>query len=129
ASPPKPAGQRSLLLRTVAHTSEPTTALVSLAVGAVAGGIAQTLIRRATETGDAGTTLRADLVGKTGDVIVPFARGATGKVRVRVKGADVDVLATTEDEQTIGARDEVLVVEMRDGSALVTRSPVTKRDA
>ncbi len=121
-------GITGLLLRTVAHVSEPTTALVSLAVGGVAGVIAQTLIARATATGDPGTVSRGDMVGKTGEVIVPFARGATGKVRVHVKGADVDVLAVTEDERTIGPHDEVLVVEMRDGSALVTRSPVAKKD-
>jgi membrane protein implicated in regulation of membrane protease activity len=117
-------GATGMLLRTVARMNEPLTALLSLTVGAVAGGLAQTVIRRATQTGESGTVTRVDLVGKTGGVVVPFARGQTGKVRVRVKGADVDILAVTEDDPGLGARDEVLVVEMREGSALVTRSPV-----
>ncbi len=116
-------GVTGLLLRTVAHTSEPLTALVSLAVGAVAGAFAQTLFRRAARSGAGGTVTNADLVGRSGDVVVPFARGQTGKVRVHVKGSDVDLLAITDDSRPIEAREEVLVVEMREGSALVTRNP------
>jgi hypothetical protein len=56
--------------------------------------------------------------------MIPFAGGATGKVRVRVAGADVDVLATTEDGEPLDRSDEVLIVEVREGgSALVTRNP------
>ena len=120
-------GMTGLLLRTIAHTHEPATAVLSAGVGLVAGLMAQTVLRRAMKGGDSGTVSRGDLVGKTGDVIVPFARGMTGKVRITVKGENLDVLAVTEDDQAIGAPDEVLVIEMRDGSALVTRSPVRRQ--
>lgn len=121
-------GITGLMLRTIAHTHEPMTAILSLAVGAIAATTAQTLLRRAMASGDSGTVSGRDLVGKTGDVIVPFERGQTGKIRVNVKGENLDVLARTEDERPIGANDEVLVVEMREGNALVTRSPVKTRD-
>jgi membrane protein implicated in regulation of membrane protease activity len=119
-------GITGALLRAVAHVTEPVAALVSLAVGAAAGVMAQSLFQRALRSGARGTVTRVDLVGRAGDVIVPFGRGQTGKVRVHVKGGDVDLLAVTEDEAAMDARDEVLVVEIRDGNALVTRSP-TKR--
>jgi membrane protein implicated in regulation of membrane protease activity len=119
-------GITGALLRSIARVQEPIAALVSLAVGAAAGVMAQSLFRRALRSGTRGTVTRVDLVGRAGDVIVPFARGQTGKVRVHVKGGDVDLLAVTDDDTPMSARDEVLVVEMRDGSALVTRSPVNK---
>ena len=60
-------------------------------------------------------------------MLIPFGGAATGKVRVRVAGADVDLLATTEDGQPLGRHDEVLIVEIREGgSALVTRNPTSR---
>ncbi len=42
---------------------------------------------------------------------------------MRVAGADVDLLATTEDGEPLEKRDEVLIVEMRaEGTAVVTRN-------
>jgi hypothetical protein len=68
-----------------------------------------------------------DLVGKSAAVLVPFGGAATGKVRVRVAGADVDLLATTDDGQPLSRSDEVLIVEVREGgAALVTRSPTSR---
>jgi hypothetical protein len=57
-------------------------------------------------------------------VLVPFRNGATGKVRVRVADAEVDLLATTDDGEPLGSGEEVLIVEVRaDGAAFVTRTP------
>jgi hypothetical protein len=69
----------------------------------------------------------SDLVGRSGAVMVPFGGAATGKVRVRVAGADVDLLATTDDSDPLAREDEVLIVEVRaGGSALVTRNPMSR---
>ena len=117
-------GVTGVLLRLVGHEGEPLSAIVSLVVGAVAAVMARFVIGRATREGASGTVRTQDLVGKTAGVLVPFSGGATGKVRVRVAGADVDVLATTDDREPLGRNDEVLIVEVREGgSALVTRSP------
>jgi membrane protein implicated in regulation of membrane protease activity len=119
-------GVTGVLLRTVGRVHEPKAAIGALAVGAVAAAMARAVIGRASRAGASGTMQSRDLVGKTGSVIVPFAAGATGKIRVRVAGADVDVLATAEGE-TLDQRDEVLVVELREGgTALVTRNPASK---
>jgi len=86
--------------------------------------MARFVIGRATREGASGTVRTQDLVGKTAGVLVPFGGKATGKVRVRVAGADVDVLATTDDGEPLGRNDEVLIVEVREGgSAVVTRNP------
>ncbi len=117
-------GLTGALLRLVAHAGEPRSALGALAVGAAAATMARLVLTRAAQAGSSGTVQARDLVGRTGGVIVPFAAGATGKVRVRVAGADVDVLAVADPAEALGRDDEVLIVELREGgTAVVTRSP------
>lgn len=117
-------GVTGLLLRYVAPVPEPWRAVASFVVGASAAALARSVIGRASRLSPSGTVKRADLVGRTAGVVVPFASGATGKVRVRVAGSEVDLLATTDDGEPLGREEEVLILELRDdGAALVTRSP------
>jgi membrane protein implicated in regulation of membrane protease activity len=116
-------GVTGLLLRRVAHTGEPTAAIAAGIVGLVAAIFARTVLACATQTTEPGTARPADFVGRVGGVLVPFAKGSTGKVRVRVKGNDVDLLARTEDGSPLERDEEVLIVEVREGAALVTRNP------
>lgn len=121
-------GATGLLLRFVAHVGEPWRAVASLAVGGVAAALARAVIGRASRAGASGTVKSGDLVGRTAGVVVPFGSGATGKVRVRVAGSDVDLLATTDDDAAaalpLEAGEEVLILEVREGgAALVTRTP------
>jgi membrane protein implicated in regulation of membrane protease activity len=120
-------GLTGVLLRLVGHEGEPTSAIGALFVGVLAAVMARVVIGRATRSGASGTVRATDLVGKSAAVLVPFGGDATGKVRVRVAGADVDLLATTDDGQPLDRHDEVLIVEIRDGgSALVTRNPTSR---
>jgi membrane protein implicated in regulation of membrane protease activity len=117
-------GLTGVLLRLVGREGEPTSALGALAVGVAAAALARFVIGRASRAGAPGTVQSRELVGRTGDVIVPFGGGTTGKIRVRVAGGDVDVLATADDGEALAQHDEVLIVELREGgTALVTRSP------
>jgi|HubBroStandDraft_1064217.scaffolds.fasta_scaffold13256_2 membrane protein implicated in regulation of membrane protease activity len=117
-------GVTGVLLRLVGREAEPMSAIGALFVGTAAAVMARVILSRASRAGPSGTVHAKDLVGRTGDVIIPFAGGATGKVRVRVAGDAVDVLATTDDVEPLGRNDEVLVVEVREGgSAMVTRNP------
>jgi membrane protein implicated in regulation of membrane protease activity len=120
-------GVTGVLLRYLGHEGEPTSAIGALVVGVLAAVMARVVIGRATRSGASGTVRPADLVGKSAAVLIPFGGTATGKVRVRVAGADVDLLATTEDGQPLDRHDEVLIVEVREGgSALVTRNPTSR---
>lgn len=120
-------GVTGVLLRYVGHEGEPTSGIVAVVVGVVAAVMARVVIGRASRSGASGMVRSEDLVGKSAAVLVPFGGQATGKVRVRVAGADVDLLATTEDGQPLERHDDVLIVEVREGgSALVTRSPTSK---
>jgi hypothetical protein len=40
----------------------------------------------------------------------------------------VDLIATTQDDHDLAARDEVLVVEVKDGAAVVTKSPLNEKE-
>jgi hypothetical protein len=117
-------GATGVLLRLVGHEGEPTSAVGAVVVGAIAAAMARWVIGRAAAMGPSGTVVATDLVGRSAAVLVPFSNSATGKVRVRVGGADVDVLATNDDGEPLERSEEVLIVEVREGgSALVTRSP------
>jgi membrane protein implicated in regulation of membrane protease activity len=120
-------GVTGMLLRVLGHEGEPKSALGAVVVGVLAAVMARVVIGRATRGGASGTVRSEDLVGKSAAVLIPFGGAATGKVRVRVAGADVDLLATTEDGEPLDRHDEVLIVEVREGgSALVTRNPTSK---
>lgn len=120
-------GITGLLLRRVAHAHEPMSAIGACVVGVAAAAMARAMIRRAASEGDSGTVRVEDLLGKTGDVVVPFSGKATGKVRIRVGGGDVDLLATTDDGEPLKRHDGILIVEVRDGmTAVVTRNPASK---
>jgi membrane protein implicated in regulation of membrane protease activity len=116
-------GVTGLLLRYAAPVAEPWRGLASLTVGAVAAALARGAIGRAARGTSSGTVRPADLVGRTAGVLVPFGSGATGKVRVRVAGSDLDLLATTDDGEPLGREEEVLILELKGGAALVTRNP------
>jgi membrane protein implicated in regulation of membrane protease activity len=120
-------GVTGVLLRWLVHEGEGASAAGALGVGVVAAVMARVVIGRASRAGASGTVRPADLVGRSGAVVVPFGGAATGKVRVRVAGADVDLLATTDDSDPLAREDEVLIVEVRPGgSALVTRNPTAR---
>ena len=120
-------GVTGVLLRLVTRTGEPGSAIASCVVGVVAAAMARIVIGRAARRGASGTVHPRDLVGRSARVVVPFAAKATGKVRVRIAGGDLDLLATADGDEGAERNDEVFIVELRPGgTALVTRSPTSK---
>ena len=64
----------------------------------------------------------SDYIGKSARVLVPFGKGTTGKVRLRVRGEAIDMVATAVDEGDFSRREEVLVVEVDGTVARVARA-------
>jgi hypothetical protein len=62
-------------------------------------------------------------VGTVGKVLLPLGKGARGKIRIQLKGQTVDFVATTDDEQ-IESGQLVMIEEMRETTAHVSRAPV-----
>jgi membrane protein implicated in regulation of membrane protease activity len=95
---------------------------LSIASGLVSG-LTAALIFRALKGSISSAMGQDDTVGKMAKVTVPLRKGSLGKVRVVVKGKQVDMLATT-DAESIQTGDEVVVVEFRGEHAFV--EPIEK---
>ncbi len=97
------------------------TPLVAVAMGLFAGALASwvlgVLLRQSVSSG--GTI--ADLVGRSGRVLIGVKPGSIGKVRVFVKGQAVDLLATTDDEG-LDQGEEAFIVEVRGEQLHVARA-------
>ncbi|MCC7538331.1 MAG: hypothetical protein IT379_19050 [Deltaproteobacteria bacterium] len=93
----------------------------AVGMGLVSGLAVQLVVRKIGRSSLNSAIGVDDFVGQSAKVVLPVARGDVGKVRVTVKGQDIDVIATTDDDEKLEAQEEVLVVEMREGTARVAR--------
>jgi membrane protein implicated in regulation of membrane protease activity len=100
--------------------------ILTFGIAAAAGlcsGLFAALAFRVIKRGSTSTEARSSgAVGKLGRVVVPCGRGLTGQVRVELAGSLVDLMATTDDE-VIGHGEPVIVEEVRQGIAHVSRPP------
>jgi hypothetical protein len=113
-------GVTGLLLRTIARVAEPIAGLTALGVGLTTALGARALLRRAAEPGDPGTTQLDRLVGTSARVLIPAPAGATGKIRLEVRGQTVDLMARSTDGAALTEGAEVIVLDVREGVAEVT---------
>jgi len=94
---------------------EPATALgvavLSAAASVIGVGYA---LRSLDDVGASGAAGLDEVRGRAARVLVGCGRGQRGKVRVQLKGHQVDVLATT-DEERIAEGAEVVIVDVREG--------------
>ena len=101
---------------------EPRTALVLAIVSAIAAGAAVGYVFQSLgHAGASGAAGLDEVRGRRARVLVACARGQRGKVRVQLKGHQVDVLATTDEEQIAEGAD-VVIVDVREGVAHVATS-------
>jgi membrane protein implicated in regulation of membrane protease activity len=107
----------------VFRLASPAVALtVAAASGVVAGLVAGLAFRALGHEGASGQAAFHDAKGQRARVLVPCARARRGKIRARIKGQLVDMMATT-DEQQIAAGREVLIVDVHDDVAHVVTAP------
>ncbi|MCK6532946.1 MAG: hypothetical protein L6Q84_08245 [Polyangiaceae bacterium] len=102
--------------------SSPVTLAMAVGLGLGAGLLASLTFRALSKSeANSGATDR-DAVGVVGRVLLPVGKGARGKIRIELKGQTVDYVATTDDEQ-LEAGQMVMIEEMRDTTAHVSRAP------
>lgn len=95
--------------------------IAASAMGITLGWSASSIIRRLARD-DSGRGAEAkDYVGKTARVVVPVKPGGVGKVRVEIRGQNVELLAVTDEEVPLTAEDDVLVLELDGTRARVAR--------
>lgn len=63
-----------------------------------------------------------DAVGHVGKVLLRVPTQGHGKVRIQLKGQTLDLLATTDEIELLEG-EQVLIEEMRDGRARVSKAP------
>jgi membrane protein implicated in regulation of membrane protease activity len=113
-------GLTGMLLKGLGLAGEIPTLVSALAMGGVSGFTAAWVIKKLSSD-DAGRAAGSrDYIGKSAKVLVPVRSEGVGKIRVRVRGQTVDLLATT-DEAELGSDDEVIVIEMDGTRARVAR--------
>jgi membrane protein implicated in regulation of membrane protease activity len=100
-------------------------AVLAVGMGLFAGLFASWLVKTMTAESSNSSATTADYIGKTGRLLVGFGPGATGKIRLEVKGSTIDLLCTAMDDGTYETRDEVLVVEMDGTKAKVARTRIS----
>ena len=102
--------------------SSPVTLAMAVALGLGAGVLASLTFRALSKSeANSGATDR-DAVGVVGRVLLPVGKGARGKIRIELKGQTVDYVATTDDER-LEPGQMVMIEEMRDTTAHVSRAP------
>jgi len=113
----------------VPRVVDPRTALwVAIASAVVVGAAVGYAFRSLGDAGASGAAAIEEVRGRRARVLVGCARGQRGRVRVLLKGHQVDVLATTDEEQ-IAEGTEVLITDVRGGVAHVATSGVPEGKA
>ena len=115
-------GGTGLLLGWLTGAGVVLTAALAAGVGVASAATARLTIRHMLRSGEGGTVQQHELVGRSAQVLDPADKGKTGTVRLLVLNSTVDLMAVCEDGD-LGPQDEVLIVDMKDGRALVTGAP------
>src|SRR5688572_15274706 len=115
-------GLTGTVIRVLGLASPLLALLLAVLVGFGSGALAVWVFRALARSESSSAVASDDLIGQLGRVLVPLAPGATGKVRLDLRGQAVDMLATTDDA-SIGAGELVLVESVREHVLHVSRPP------
>jgi membrane protein implicated in regulation of membrane protease activity len=101
------------------------TLFAAVGMGAVTGFAAAFIIQRlkAVEVGRA--LGEEDFKGQEGTVLLPFEAGGQGKIRLEVGGNTIDLVARSEEQTPIERGRKVLVIDIKEGEAIVVNAPET----
>jgi hypothetical protein len=108
------------------HSSSVVAGVGAVAIGWVAGALAVTIIRNMTKHSVSSDVHAAELVGMTGELLLPAGPGQPSKVRIDIKGRTEDFVAhLVEEGGNLPTGATVLIVAEGDrGSLLVSKHDV-----
>ncbi len=115
-------GMSGTLLSLLQAASTVLTAVLASTLGLGSGVFATVAYRMVRASSSTTIVAASDATGEIGRVLVSFGRGARGQIRVTLKGQSVDLVAST-DEEVLSRGTAVLVEDVREGVAHVSRSP------
>jgi membrane protein implicated in regulation of membrane protease activity len=89
--------------------------IASILIGITCGILIAILIKTFRRKQEVDSLIRPNnIVGLFGRVEIPFDRNSRGKVRVKLKGSQVDFIALTDRPVTLNKGDTVFIVEIKD---------------
>lgn len=112
-------GVTGTALSLLTDTPSPIVLTWAIALGLVMGLAVSFLMRALKLTSADSSVAQNDFLGVEALVTVPIRGALMGRVRVNVKGEDLDLHATSQGEDTHSEGDKVVIVEMVDGKAKV----------
>lgn len=115
-------GMVGSLLHFLGLASALVTLVVASFMGIGSGMLASWIFRVLNRQHISSGALENDAVGHVGKVLIRVAAEGHGKVRIQLKGQTIDLLATTDEIELLEG-EQVLVEEMRDGRARVSKAP------
>jgi|SRR5690606_21811331 len=116
-------GMAGSLLHYLELAAMPLALGAALLMGLMSGGLASWVFRSLSQQQVSSGAAEDEAVGQVGKVLIGLHRHGRGKVRIQLKGQTLDLIATTDDAE-LSEGEQVLIEEMRDGQAHVSRAPV-----
>ncbi len=111
------------ILLTWLNTSTVVAILIAIAIGVFAAFINMRLMKYLKDTSVSSQLKDTKIEGNAAKVVIPIAAGKRGKVSVDVDGQRLYLVAapySEKQEHDYSVGDTVVIVEVKDGSALVT---------
>ena len=96
-----------------------TVVILSLTIGIICGTSIVSVLHRLRHNQANSLVRLDDLVGLCGTVEIPFDNNTKGKIRLNVKGSQVDFVALTENTNSFNPGDKVVVVGMENNKLWV----------
>jgi membrane protein implicated in regulation of membrane protease activity len=112
------------LVLAISGTPPGLTRLLAIVAGAGAGWGASYVIGKLTKTTVGVLPEASSHIGCEGRLLLPIARGELGKVRLRVGGTDVDLVAESDGPEPLPVGAPVWVVGLRGTHVVVEATPV-----
>jgi len=112
------------LVLTFTDTSAALTLALATAAGVGTGWGASYAFSKLTKAVVGEVPEASSLIGSEGRLLLPLVRSEPGKVRLRVGGADVDLVAESDGQDALPAGTAVWVVGLRGTHVVVEASPV-----
>jgi membrane protein implicated in regulation of membrane protease activity len=109
------------LLRIFGFAGRIESSIIATVAGVAVGYVAVAMVKRLQGDGTSSVATSRDVVGRVGRVIVAPSNETRGKVRVSVRGADVDYVARSAEP--LEPDDAIIVEEYEGDEVLVSRAP------
>jgi len=94
----------------------PVSGVLGIGIGLVAAKVMRSVARERVT----GTVSTASTRGQEAEVMLAIGPGKTGKVRLEVAGATLELMATTREDRVIERKERVIIVDVKGGVADVT---------